>query len=229
MPNLNTFILPGLIALFVFAVIFAVWHLGIRLADRHGSDLRIVWYLFSLSATCTVTAAAWASSFGAIDPSGSFHGDWGKAIELLLNFMLDLKTDMKLFAAMLAVFVVPQMTSYLLSGLFGCASSPILIGRAFALFVWSIVKSLVVASGILLTAAIYGAVSGWHAWNVKGAMSMSLLSLMLLMLAFSCLYLYRDIGNAMALPNSSRGLRVQLHLKAIRAWLTRKDVKSSAA
>jgi len=40
------------------------------------------------------------------------------------------------FAAILAVFVIPQVSSYLLSGLLGCASSPIFVGRAFALFVW---------------------------------------------------------------------------------------------
>jgi hypothetical protein len=227
--NLSTSSLLVLFAAILLAAIVVIWYAGTRLADHHGSDLRIVWYLFSLSSLCTLIAAAWASSVGAIDPSGSFQGGWGKAIEAFLKFMLDLDTDVKLFATILAVVVLPQMTSYLLSGLFGCASSPILIGRAFALFVWSTVKSFVVASGILLTVAIYGGGRGWVAWNLKGAVSMSLLSLMLLVLSFGCLYLYRDIGNTMALPASGPGLRVQRRLNLIRAWLTRKEVKSGAA
>jgi hypothetical protein len=228
LANLSSFSLLALLVIVVIAAIVVIWYAGTSLADHHGSDLRIVWYLFSLSSVCTLVAAAWASSVGAIDPSGSFQGVWGKVIESVLKFMLDLDTDVKLFAAILAVFVVPQMTSYLLSGLFGRASSPILIGRAFALFVWSIVKSFVVASGILMTVAVYGAVRGWGAWNVKGAVSMSILSLMLLMLSFGCLYLYRDIGKTIALPDSKRGLWAHRRLSSIRAWLTRKEADSSA-
>lgn len=223
MENLSTLSLLVLFAVIVLVAILVIWYAGTKLADNHGSDLRIVWFLFSLSPVCTVIAAAWANSTGAIDQSGSFQGSWGKAIESFLRFMLDLDTDLKVFAAILAIFVIPQMASYLLSGLFGRASSPILIGKAFSLFVWSIVKSFVVASGILLTIAIYGAARGWVAWNIKGMVSMSLLSLMLLMLSFACLYLYRDIGKTIALPASDRGLRVGRFLASVRRWLTRKE------
>lgn len=217
----------GLLALFIAVILaaaisIAIWYMGTRLADHNGSDVRIVWYLFSLSSVCTAVAAIWASSVGAIDPSGSFHGGWGKTIESFLRFMLDLDTDVKVFAAILAIFVIPQITSYLLSGLFGCASSPLLVGRAFGLFVWSVVKSFVFASGILLTVAIYGSAKGWVAWNLKGAVSMSFLSLMLLMSSFACLFLYRDIGNTMALPTTGRGKRLQLCLGSVSNWLTRK-------
>ena len=230
MANLSTFYLLAFFTGFVLAAIFVVWCLGMRLADHgHGSDLRIVWYLFSLSSVCTLMAAAWASSVGAIDQSGSFQGNSGKTIESFLKFMLDLDTDIKLFATLLAVFVVPQVTSYVLSGLFGCASSPILIGRAFALFVWSIVKSFVVASGILLTIAVYGAVKGWVSWTLTGAASMSFFSLSLLMLSFGSLHLYRDIGNTTVLPNSNRGLRLRRCLSSVRAWLIRKEIKSGDA
>lgn len=229
MANLSTFSLLTLFTAIVLATLIVIWQAGKKLADQHGSDLRIVWYLFSLSSVCTAMAAGWASSVGAINPSGSFQGNWGNAIETLLRFMLDLDTDVKLFAAILAVFVIPQVSSYLLSGLLGCASSPIFVGRAFALFVWSVVKSFVVASGILLTVAIYGSARGWVAWNLKGAVSMSFSSLMLLMLSFACLYLYRDIGNTFALPASGRGLRVQRGLASVRSWLTRKGVKGGAA
>jgi hypothetical protein len=223
MANLSNCSFLALLGAVVIAAIFVVLHTGTKLADHHGSDLRIVWYLFSLSSVCTFIAAVWASSVGAIDASGSFQGDWGKAIESLLKFMLDLDTDVKLFTAVLAVFVVPQMASYLLSGLFGRASSPILIGRAFALFVWSIVKSFVVASGILLTVAIYGVACGWVGWNLKGAGSMSILSLMLLMLSFGCLFLYRDLGETLKLPKSKLGLWGQRRLRSIQTWLTRKE------
>jgi len=207
----------------VMITLGVIWYTGSKLADQHGSDLRIVWYFFSLSSVCTALASAWASKTGAIDQSGSFQGAWGKKIESILTFMLDLDTDIKAFAALLMIFVIPQIASYFLSGIFGRASSPIFIGRALSLFIWSIVKSFVVASGILLTIAIYGMLNGWAAWNTKGAASMSFLSLMLLMLSFFFLFVYRDIDNTIALPTSDKGLRIQRRISALSAWLTRKE------
>jgi len=222
LANLSTFNLLVLFSIIVMITLVVIWYTGCKLADHHGSDLRIAWYFFSLSSVCTFLAAAWANSTGAIDHSGSFQGAWGKKIESLLIFMLDLDTDIKVFAAILTIFVIPQITSYFLSGIFGCASSPILVGRALALFIWSIVKSFIVASGILLTIAIYGALNGWVAWNVKGAVSMSFLSLMLLMVSFVCLYMYRDIDDTIALPATSKSFWIQRRIKKIERWLTRK-------
>jgi hypothetical protein len=191
---------------------------GRKLADKYGSDIRIVWYLLSLSTVCTLTVAIWARSAGAIDAMGLFQGQWGSTLHSLLKFMLDLDTDINVLIAILAIVVVPQAVSYLLSGLFGCASAPILVGKAVSFFVWSVVKSFVVAAGILLTVSIYGWSEGWASWNLRGAASMACLALMLL----ACLLMYRDIGASPIAPSTKFGLLVQRKLESLKNWLTRK-------
>ncbi|MDP9013722.1 MAG: hypothetical protein M3O41_13925, partial [Pseudomonadota bacterium] len=63
---------------------------------------------------------------------GAFQGQLGAAINSFLKFMLDLNSDVKVFITILALVVVPQFVSYVLAGLFGCASAPVLVGRALS-------------------------------------------------------------------------------------------------
>jgi hypothetical protein len=212
----------------VIALGFIGW-IGVKLADNHGRDLRIVWYLFALSTVTTFIVAGWASDFGAIDSHGNFKGQSGSAVSSLMTFMLDLKTDIAVFGAILAIIVLPQAGSYVLSGLFGCASDPIFVGRAVVFFVWSIVKSFVVASGILMSVAIYGYVMAWSAWSLKGAVSMASLSIALLLLSFVCLFLYRDISFAGKTKRIDEPLRPHPWVRNTRAWMTRKSSARRAA
>lgn len=219
MTDIQTFLAS--IAL-VPMVLLVIGYSGFKLANEHGTDIRVVWYLFSLALVATGIAAAWACGVGAINNQGVFNGELGAIVNALLKFMLDLDTDLKIFSAILAIVVVPQIASYLLSGLFGCASAPIFVGEAIRFFVWSIVKSFVVAAGIILSVAIYGYFNNWNGWNVKGAASMSSMSGLLLMLSFAMLYLYRDIHASVAKPTTNRFLKLQRIVICIRAWLTRK-------
>nr|WP_181726110.1 hypothetical protein [Polaromonas sp.]QJS06442.1 hypothetical protein [Polaromonas sp.] len=219
--------LSNLQLIFIWPVLFlgiftVIGFLGSKLADQRPGDVRVVWYLFSLAFVCTCIAALWASSIGALDGAGVFQGRWGDLVNKLLLFMLDLETDIKVFLVILAVFVLPQITSYLLSGLFGCAAAPIFVGRAVNFFVWSVVKSIAVASGIVFTVALYGWVSGWTSWSLKGAASMLWSSFMLLAVAFGFLYAYRDIDGLATMP-SEKDLPVKNRLSRLRAWFTRRS------
>lgn len=184
--------------------------------------MRVISYLFSLSFVCTCIAALWASSIGALDGAGVFQGRWGSLVNRLLIFMLDLETDIKVFLAILAIFVIPQITSYLLSGLFGCAAAPIFVGRAVSFFVWSVVKSITVASGIVFTVALYGWASGWTSWSLKGAASMLWSSFMFIAVAFGFLYAYRDI-DGLTITSSEKALPIKNRLTRLRAWFTRRS------
>ena len=212
------------IGLCAFAVA-AITFFGMRIADKYPSDVRITWYLISLSAVCTFIMALWASAVGAIDKLGVFQGRWGETLNLLLRFMLDLETDINILAALFAIVIVPQVTTYFLSGLFGCASAPILVGRAVSFFVWSIVKSFAVSSGILLTLGVFGLARGWASWTAKGAFSMLSFSLMLLLMAFGCLYMYREMHHELTestvIKLTTPALRVQSKLSRLHAWFTR--------
>jgi len=204
------------------AIPTVIGYTGLKLADQNGTDVRVVWYLFSLAVVATYIAAAWASSVGAIDNQGLFQGELGAAVNALLKFMLDLDTDLKIFSAILAMVLLPQIASYALSGLFGCASAPIFVGGAIRFFVWGVVKSFVVAAGIVLSVALYGYFNNWKGWGAKGAASMSSISGLLLMLSFSMLYLYRDVHAAVELPSTDRFPRLQRMVASLQGWLTRK-------
>jgi hypothetical protein len=195
---------------------------GLKLADQNGTDVRVVWYLFSLAVVATCITAAWASSVGAIDDKGVFQGELGAAVNALLKFMLDIDADLKIFSSILAIVLLPQIVSYVLSGLFGCASAPIFVGGAIRFFIWGIVKSFVVAAGIVLSVALYGYFSNWNGWGVKGAASMSSMSGLLLMLSFSMLYLYRDVHAAVEKPSPNKFPKIQKMVASLQGWLTRK-------
>lgn len=209
-------------AALVIAILTVIGYTGLKLADQNGTDVRVVWYLFSLVVVTTCIAAAWASSVGAIDNQGAFQGELGAVINTLLTFMLDLDTDLKIFSAILAMVLLPQIASYVLSGLFGCASAPIFVGGAIRFFIWGIVKSFVVAAGIMLTVAFYGCFNNWKGWDAKGTAAMSILSGLLLMLSFSMLYLYRDVHAAVEHPSTDQFPRLQRMVASLQGWLTRK-------
>lgn len=206
----------------VFSGSLVVGYSALKLAkERHGTDVRVVWYLFSLASIATWIVALWASGIGAIDNQGEFKGELGATVHAILKFMLDLDTDVKIFTAILAMVLLPQVASYFLSGLFGCASAPIFVGEAIRFFVWGIVKSFVVAAGILLSAALYGYFAEWSAWSIKGAASMCSMSCLLLMLSFAVLYVYRDMHASIEGPTSNRLLRLRRMVDCLRNWLTR--------
>lgn len=206
----------------VLITLFVVGYTGLKLAKgHHGTDVRVVWYLFSLAVVVTWIAAAWASSCGAIDSQGGFQGEVGASLHALLKYMLDLDTDLKIFSALLAITLLPQLVSYLLSGPFGCASAPIFVGKAIQFFIWSIVKSFVVAAGIILTIGLYGYFRDWNGWSVKGMASMLGMSSFLLMLSFAMLFLLRDFYADLAKPAKNRFPKLQRIVGRLQAAMTR--------
>jgi hypothetical protein len=214
-------------ALLAFALLIAsTFGTGLtasKLADRHASDIRIICYFFSLSLVCTSIGAFWATSIGAIDTTGTFQGRWGEATNALLKFMLDINTDLQVFAAVLGLFVLPQILSYVLSGLFGCAAAPILIGPALTVFVWSVVKSFAVAAGIVLPIAICGWCKGWAGWSLRGTTSMAVFSSLLLAIAFWFQYMARDVATPVKGPPTKLARRVRRSLARLDSWFTRKS------
>lgn len=208
------------------AIPIVIGFTGLKLADQDGTDVRVVWYFFSLAVVATSITAAWASSIGAIDDKGVFQGEHGAAVNVLLKFMTDLDADLKIFFSILAIVLLPQIASYVLSGIFGCASAPIFVGGAIRFFIWGLVKSFVVAAGIVLSVALYGYFSKWNVWNVKGVAVMSSMSGLLLMLSFSTLYLYRDFHAAVKKQSPKKFTKIQRMVDYLQNWMTRKLPRS---
>ncbi|MGO4396175.1 hypothetical protein AB4Z46_32985 [Variovorax sp. M-6] len=211
----------------VFGAVFIIGYAGRQLAYRHGSDIRIVWYLFSLALTSTFLIAWWATSAGAIDAAGNFHGTAGAVLHKLLELMLDLQADLKILGAMVALVILPQFLSYVLSGLFGCAVAPMLVGPSFRFFFWSVVKSFVIAAGIILVVAVFGWVQGWNGLSARKAVELAGTTLLLLTMSFFLLYIYRDLGGAIQPSNSPGVVKIRRALQGINAWANRRTASPS--
>lgn len=134
-----------------------------KLRESCPGDVRTVWYFFSLAAVVTGLGIAWGMQVQAISPVGVFTGSKaGQFLSELLHMAMDLEADMALVGAVACVLVLPQLFSYVLCGLFGCASRPWLMGPGAAFVVWSLVKFFVVFAGI---AVVWGicSVALWQA------------------------------------------------------------------
>jgi hypothetical protein len=209
---------PILIILLTTITLGGIWHFNRKLAERHASDVRIIWYLLFLSLIASAIAAEWGTSIGAIDEKGSFHGPLGSVIDSLLKFMLSLNEDIKVFSTILAIVIGPQIGSYIFSGIVGCATAPILVGRSFSLFTWAIVKSFVSAAGVLMALSIYGGANNWSGWNFKGATTMAAMSLMLLLVSFYMLAMYREITHQ---TDKAGSIRYEKLRRRVAAWMSR--------
>lgn len=213
------------LAIPLLIAVVAISYFGTRLARRnHGPDIRIVWYLFSLSAAVTLAASWWAVRAGAISSDGSFNGTAGTFLSYLLKAMLDLEAGLMVYVGAVALVVGPQFASWLLSGLFGCASSPILVGAAFRFLFWSVVKSLVVAAGVLLTVSAIAAARGWGDFGAYKMLGTCVTAFILLATTFFLLSAYRDLqDDALAPdPGGSRTAKLGKTAARIGTWMNRR-------
>lgn len=211
--------------------VLLIGYSGRMLASRHSSDVRIVWYLFSLTVTVTFMIAWWASHAGAIDASGSFRGATGAMLLKLLKTTLDIKTAFVVYGCVVGLVVIPQFASWAFSGaLHGCASAPIFIGSAFRFLFWSIVKSLVVFAGVVLPASVYGWSAGWNGMNTIQLVDQMFIALTSLVLAFAMLCVYRDVYEALApaRKSSPNGARLRRIVRKINTWMNRRAISPEA-
>lgn len=190
-----------------------------QLSRNRGDDIRVVWYLFSLSLVVTLGIVWWAVDIDAINKYGSFNGTSGEMLKKLLDFMLDLNTDLKILLAIVTFIVLPQLLNYVLSGLSGCASLPFLIEGSWMFFIWGMVKSFAVCAGIIFSIAIFDIWKGWHdSWS--DALPLFYMSTMLVMLSFSTLFAHREAENIAADLQKNYSNLVKPFI-AMHRWFTR--------
>ena len=180
-----------LAAAFLFITCFFVsWYSIRQLRKDHGGDVRVVWYLFSLTLVITCEIASWAVSNGVLNEHG-FEGELGAFLEKLLITMLNLEASLIFVLSIAGLIVLPQLIGYLLSGLSGCAGTPFLIEGSLSFLAWGLVKSFSVCGGIVISLAVFGTWHGWHTWQ-QGGFVMMYTSSMLIMFSFAVLLMYRE-------------------------------------
>lgn len=206
-------------AAFIFFVcLFVSWYSTKQLRQRHGGDIRVVWYFFSLSSVATFGIAWWAVSKGALNQN-EFVGSFGESLKWILEFMLDLNTDLIVLLAIVSIITLPQLISYVLSGLSGCAATPFLIEGSLSFLIWGLVKSFAVCGGIIFSLAGFGMWQGWHTWW-QGGFTMTYTSSMLVMFSFAVLLMYRE-AETVATDFHKHLPKVAGRCQAIHKWCTR--------
>lgn len=185
------------------------------LREKNGSDIRVVWYLSSLTAMISFGLAWIAISAGAIK-DGQFVGEYGDLLNSFIGVMLDLEKDFLIVTGIASLIMVPQCACYILSGLSGNAKSPMLMNATLSFLVWGVIKSLVVCASILVSLGVlnlfgYLPESGHTSFFV-------VTGLYFLLLAFGIISLYRE-GEQLA---RYMGKHVPF-LKDMHIWFTRKE------
>jgi len=131
---------------------------------------------------------------------------------------MNIKEAMYLCTSVLAIILLPQFFSYVLSGFFGCASAPVLFDLAIRIYVFSLVKSFVVAAGITLPLALWGYFNNWSFMHAKETALLTGISGLFLMASFLMLYIYRDVHSTLRSPIIQSLLR---KLGPVHRWFTR--------
>lgn len=180
----------GIVAVEIAAIHF----IGLKLAAEHGRDVRTIWYLFWLAVVCTSILALGAKFYGSIDETGHFQGQSGAWLQWGLGFALDLRADAMFFVGLFAIVALPQWLSWVFSGVwFGCAEESMFVGTAWTVMIWGLVKSWLVAAGVLFPAQVWGRILGWPGVNASSVADSIVLSTSLLFVAFLYLSIYRNL------------------------------------
>ncbi|KIR16847.1 hypothetical protein PFLU4_24700 [Pseudomonas fluorescens] len=191
------------------------------LSKKNGRDIRVVWYLSSLTIMITFGVAWMAISAGAIK-EGQFVGEYGDFLNSVIDFMFDLEKDFLFFTGIASLIMVPQFACYILSGLSGNAKSPMLMSASLSFLFWGIIKSLVVCASVLVSLGGL-CLLGYLSESGHTSLFFVVTGLYSLTLAFGIIFLYRE-GEQLA---RCVGKYVPF-LKAVHIWFTRKEKTSNS-
>jgi hypothetical protein len=135
------FVIPLVISLCIF-----------RLRKDHPTEIYIVWYFFALLfvAFSFLHAYAWIKETTVDGIFGQFA--WGKWV---YHSLTDWKAEVLLVLVFLGLVALPQLSAYILSGLSGSASRPMLVLQATDMAIWSLIKTLASLSGITLAGFLW--------------------------------------------------------------------------
>jgi hypothetical protein len=125
------------------------------------TEINVIWYAFSLVFVIWWSLnAALALSLIELPPLPSFDvrrvdEPWTPQRFYLwaAEFLTGLKDELGLVAAVLIIVIVPQVLTYILSGLSGCASTPKLVWQFEKIAIWSLIKFLAAFGGFLTASA----------------------------------------------------------------------------
>lgn len=166
----------------------------VQLRKKYGDDLRVTFYLFSLTMVITLALATYAFITGAIS-NGTFQGPIGSFLSRLLTVMLDLEKDLMILLVIVGIILIPQVLNYIICGFIGCASPVIFIEGSLTFLIWGVIKAFSVSAAIFASLFILYACSvlKTNGHEMLGTLYMTSMSLSF---SLTTLMLYRDSQGA---------------------------------
>jgi len=121
----------------------------------HPHHVHTLWYIFSLT-LCSVSVLFLYIYENATSGQNTFlSGTPGTIATFFIDTSMDVRGELHILAILGALFILPQILSYLISGLFGCGSPPVLVSTISKVVTWSFIKFLCILSGILAAQSIF--------------------------------------------------------------------------
>ncbi|MET4719484.1 glucan phosphoethanolaminetransferase (alkaline phosphatase superfamily) [Bradyrhizobium japonicum] len=126
------------------------------LRRKHPGHVFTIWYAFWLMLILFsgLFYYVWASERSISGSILSGNSPIGGFIVWFQKTSMDFHDERYLIASIYIIVVLPQVFSYLVSGIFGCANRLVLVEWITAAVTWLLIKFLAVLSGILMAQAI---------------------------------------------------------------------------
>lgn len=139
---MSQYIVLGVLLLFLGAAIF-------ELRRDYPHEIYGIWYIFFLffllfGALYFIAEKENTEVVEALGPS------FVAALSAVHHMLTDLQGELLLVAAIVYVGILPQLLTYLFSGLSGSASAPIFVRQIGLIAIWSLIKFMAGLGGILL-------------------------------------------------------------------------------
>jgi hypothetical protein len=136
----------------VFVVALCLSILAVR--RDHPDHVHTLWYVFSLT-LCAVSVLF----FYIYENSRAIHSTplgamTGTIAVAFMQASMGVREEIYILLTAGALLVLPQILSYLISGIFGCGSPPILVSAVSRVVTWSLIKFFCVFSRILTAQSI---------------------------------------------------------------------------
>jgi hypothetical protein len=138
-----------------YAGILAIAMLTFTMRERHAGHVYTLWYLFWLAACVASLIFFYMESLDLLSfdqfymlrlPEGPPF--WQRALSWYLDVSTDIWGEIKFILLLVGVITVPQVLSFLCSGVFGCGTRPVLIGKVVRFSLLYLVKFFCVFAGI---------------------------------------------------------------------------------
>ena len=189
------------------------------LKKKHAYEVDMMFYFLCLAFSISLIVTVAAVEFGAIDNSGNYVGERGEWFKSGLSFFMSIKDTLYLSITIVSVTIAPQIMSYILSGLFGCASRIVYAEEIIEISFWLAVKPLITVSGISMGLSLAAYLLAIEGFSIEHIYSMIAMSSVMLYFSFGIVCVYKMIkdfmqGEDSRIPQRCKDWIMSVHKKA---------------